>query len=290
MQISKPDSVVIPLKRAGRLFFVDAVIDGESGNLVFDTGATGWVLNRTYFRKHVVSGNQVSSGITGEVDRVEKITVDTIKIPGFTFKGEDASLANLGHIENRRGFKVLGLFGFEKLKNFEVIIDFNNNELRLNPVNKMGNRTDFAATAFRPDCTQKIEISSGIVFVKGAIGGKTLRFCLDTGAETNAISSDAPKSVLTTITITRTMKLSGAGSGSSEVIYGKMNDFMLGDTSLPGMQTIITYLDHLNRAYGLHIDGVLGYDFLMKGTFCINFATKQMGISFIKTKVNENPL
>jgi hypothetical protein len=35
--------------RSGRLFLVDAVIDGVSGNLVFDTGASGLVLNRNIY-------------------------------------------------------------------------------------------------------------------------------------------------------------------------------------------------------------------------------------------------
>ena len=34
-----PDSIIIPLKHAGRLLLVNARVDGEVGNLVFDTGA-----------------------------------------------------------------------------------------------------------------------------------------------------------------------------------------------------------------------------------------------------------
>ncbi len=45
-------SIVIPLKQAGRLFLIEARIDDQEGNLIFDTGATGLVLNRTYFRKY----------------------------------------------------------------------------------------------------------------------------------------------------------------------------------------------------------------------------------------------
>src|SRR5512138_3041409 len=40
----------IPLKRAGRLFMIEVVIDGITGNLIFDTGASKLVLNSTYFR------------------------------------------------------------------------------------------------------------------------------------------------------------------------------------------------------------------------------------------------
>ena len=49
------------------------------------------------------------------------------------------------------------------------------------------------------------------------------------------------------------------------------------------METIITNLDNLSEAYGVQIDGVLGFDFLNKGTVCINFNKKQLGMCFLKT-------
>ena len=277
-----PDSIIIPLKRAGRLFLIEAIIDEEPGNLIFDTGATGLVLNRAYFRNHVRLDNKESTGITGSVGGVDMVTVNEVKISDLSFKYVTAGLADLGHIENRRGIKVLGLFGFDKLKEFEIILDFRHNRLRLNRIDKKGDYMNSFAQLFKPDCIQKIEVSKNVLFVKGMIGGKMLRFCLDTGAETNAVSIDAPKAVLNSITITRTTKLRGTGAIINEVLYGTMNDFMYAGKSLSGMETIITNLDNLSEAYGTHIDGVLGCDFLSQGMFCINFAKKQLGVRFIK--------
>ena len=75
----KSDSVIIPLKRAGRLFLIEARIDDEVGNLVFDTGASGLVINNTYFRNHLKSGGAVSHGITGAVGTVEQISIGQIE-------------------------------------------------------------------------------------------------------------------------------------------------------------------------------------------------------------------
>src|ERR1035437_6155768 len=74
------DSIVIPLKRTGRLFFIEANVDDETGNLVFDTGANGLVLNSTYFRNHVKSGGSISTGITGSVGTVEQISISKIEL------------------------------------------------------------------------------------------------------------------------------------------------------------------------------------------------------------------
>lgn len=278
---TEADSITLPIKRAGRLLMVEANIDGEAGNFIFDTGATSVVLNKTYFREHVVNDNLKSNGITGDVDKVEGITIDRITISDLSFKRVTANLANLGHIENRRGIKILGLFGFNLLRNFEIVIDINNGNMHLYKIDKKGNRLR-TGPVFKPDYIQKFEVSHNVVFVKGMIAGKDLRFCFDTGAETNVISTSAPKTVLQTVSITRKSSLQGAGSTSNQVLFGTMNDFIFGSTQLAPMETIISSMDNLNDAYEVHIDGMLGFNFLTKGIICINFEKNLFGISFNK--------
>ncbi len=275
------DSIDIPLKRAGRLIMVEANVDGEIGNLIFDTGATGIVLNKTYFRDHLSIDNHTSKGITGSLDNADGVIIDHLIISDLSFKGISANMANLGHIENRRGIKILGLFGFSLLRGFEIIIDVNNGKLLLHKTNKKGDRIN-SKYIFKPDYMQKIRISQNIVFLKGIMGGKSLWFCLDSGAETNVISGYAPKEVLKTITINRKSNLNGTGSQINQVLFGIMNDFIFGNTRLSNMETIITNLDHLNEAYDVHINGILGYNFLVKGIICINFEKNQLGICFAK--------
>ena len=280
--MSQNDSVIIPLKRSGNLFLMDAIIDNESGNLVFDSGATGLVLNKTYFRNYVVIDNPASKGITGSVGTIDKVSVDRIKVYDLSFQHVTAQLAELGHIENHRGVKILGLFGFGLIKNFEIVFDPENQELRLYHIDNRGNRINQTTRAFKADYIQKINITNNVIFLKGTIGGKNLRFCFDTGAEANAVTSDAPKTVLNTITINRTSKLRGSGSSMVDVLYGTMNDFMFGNTQLATMVTIVTNIDNLKDAYGVSFDGVLGYDFISNGSFCINFVKNQLGICYLK--------
>jgi len=61
-----------------------------------------------------------------------------------------------------------------------------------------------------------------------------------------------------------------------------MNDFMFGNTQLATMVTIVTNIDNLKEAYGVSFDGVLGYDFISNGSFCINFVKNQLGICYLK--------
>lgn len=276
------DSVIIPLKRAGRLFLIDAKVEDQSGNLVFDTGANGLVLNSTYFRDHVRTAGTSTGGITGAVGKVDRISVGKIEFGQLIYQKLRADLVNLGHIENRRGVKILGLVGFSMMKNLEIIIDAQNSELRLYKLDKSGNRVSLTNSVLKTDHTQKIEGNSNILFLKGSIAGKTLNFCFDTGAETNTISSEANKNILSTLTITRRMELKGAGSAKSEVLFGRMNDFTIGNKQITGMETIVTSLFAMSEAYNTRIDGMLGYSFLEQGTVSINFVKKQFGIQFKK--------
>ena len=280
--LQKADSVVVPLKRAGRLFLIEAKVDGETGNLVFDTGANGLVLNSTYFRNHVKSGGTVSTGITGSDGAVEQVAVGQLEFADIRYTKLTADVANLGHIENRRGAKIIGLIGFSLLRSMEVIIDPRRGELRLYKVDKSGNRVNSGFAPFRPDLTQKIEGNSNILFLTGTVGGKVLNFCFDTGAETNAISSDSNKKVMNTISITHRAALKGAGAAGSEVLFGRMNDFAIGSRKIADMETVITNLDALSEAYGTHIDGMLGSSFIEHGVFCVNFLSGQFGMRFTK--------
>jgi predicted aspartyl protease len=277
------ESVVIPLKRVGKLFLIEGKIDNITGNFLFDTGSAQLVLNSTYFRKYMTTTDEEGGGITGATGAVFRTQVKRLDVAGLVYNDIQADVTDLGHIENRRGVKVLGLFGVCMLKGLEMVIDINHNELRLYRLDKTGNRMAVRTNEFRADVTEKVTFYHNILFVKVTIGGKILDFCLDTGAESNVLNCYASKKVLSTVTILRRSDLMGIGTGEAEVLLGKLNDFVLGQHSIPNMFTIIASLNALSASYGYPIDGMLGYDFFEKGEVCINLVKNEMKISFTKT-------
>ncbi|BDX37585.1 hypothetical protein CYCD_09400 [Tenuifilaceae bacterium CYCD] len=276
--------VNIPLIRAGKLLLIEARIDDQIGNLVFDTGAEGIVLNSTYFRDYVKNESHSSQGVNGSVGSVQNITVDCIDIGDLSFKGIRADLIELGHIENSKGIKILGLFGFRYLRDYEVVIDVNQNQLTLIKVDKKGNRLLNDGKLFTPQKVEPISESNSIVFFTGLMAKKKVKFCLDTGAEISSISSSLSKEILSTVSITRRTKLMGSGSTKKEVLFGVMNEFRFADKDYSGMETILTNLSSLETVYNTQFGGIVGFDFLKKGVFSINIRKKQMGICFTNTK------
>lgn len=279
------ESVTIPLKRVGRLFLIEARIDHIVGNFVFDTGSSKLVLNKTYFRKYIVVDEEVAGGVTGSTEGTGRTTVRSLDIADLHFTGLAADVTSLGHIENRRGVKILGLFGLSLLRNMEIVIDLNHNELRLYRLDKRGYRIGkFDQHKF--DLIQRVEEYNNILLVKAKVGGKDLDFCLDSGAESNVLSSYSSKTVLSTVTILRRSDMVGVASGQSDVLYGMMNDFNLGGRRFPIMKTIITSLDKMSKSYGKVIDGMLGFDFFSQGEISINLVRNEMGICFAKSTDN----
>ena len=275
-------SVTIPLKRVGRLFLIEASIGDQTGNFVFDTGAGKLVLNRTYFRKDLTPVDEPAGGVTGSVEKVYQTRVARLDFNGLHFESVVADVINLGHIENRRVVKILCLLGMCLFRYLEMVIDLRRSELQLYRIDKEGKRISAQKDSISPDVICPVREAGGVVFLQGTIGGKVLDFCLDTGAEANVLSSTASKKVLNTVTITRRSDLTGSGSGQAEVLYGTMNDFMLGRLSLNPMQTMITGMESLAMAYSYPLSGILGYDFFEKGIVCINLVKKELGMYLVQ--------
>lgn len=263
-------SVTLPLKRAGRLLLLEGTLDNTSGNFILDTGSSELVLNETYFRGPIRFNDEEGGGVTGETGSVSHMIVKELSFSELVFRDVSADVIPLGHLENRRGVRILGLLGMSLLKNMEISIDIEMNELQLSLLDKTGSRLDGRPAAEKCDIVQPVEMFRNIIFVKAAIGGKELDFCLDTGAESNVLCAETNKKVLSKVTISRRANLSGSGQGQGEVLFGTLTDFSMGGHSLSPMETIVCCLASMEEKYGYAVDGMLGYDFFAKGRIVIN--------------------
>jgi hypothetical protein len=272
--------ITIPLKRAGNLILVEAVIDSLHGNLILDTGSRGMVLNSIYFRQGWRSGGLAAGGITGTPASVTRTKISTLQISDIAFSDVNADITDLGHIEKARNTKILGFFGLSLLSEFEVVLDLKNSVMELHRIDYYGNRISRQMQQNAFDLDLVVRTSQDVMFLDASIGDRKLTFCLDTGAEANVISSHLPSKVLNTISIFRRSSLKGVGSQSVEVLYGIMNDFSIAGKQIHGMQTIITNLSAMSESYNIRIDGMLGCDFFEKGIFCMNLKKKNLRISF----------
>ncbi|MFN8243278.1 MAG: pepsin/retropepsin-like aspartic protease family protein [Ferruginibacter sp.] len=278
---SDSSSCIIPFTRAGNLILVKAKVDGTTGNFILDTGAPGLVLNITYFRSHSVSeeNSEEQRGITGTVGEVKKAEIADIGFGCIKAGRITADIVSLSHLENTKGVRIFGLLGLSLLKQFEVIIDYENNELQINRVPGSGSLANPANTVSGKEVDIiPIQIWDNKIVTNTSVGGKKLRLIIDSGAESNLLDGRLPAKVLDSVDITKRIMLNGAGARRVEALYGNLHRLMLGDAVFFNLPVIVTNLANTCLADNSCADGILGYDFLSLHKIGFNFVNNKMYI------------
>lgn len=272
----------IPFTRAGNLIVIKAKVDSLEGNFIIDTGAPGLVLNLTYFRDYPITGDSGAeqSGITGTSSTVMKTTAGNVSFGTFSFAKTDADLANLGHIENTKGIKILGLLGLEFFKECEMIIDYESNIIHLEHITKKTEPV-FTNAMLKDQSAYSIvpfDIMDNRIITTTELGGKKLKMIIDCAAESNILNSKLPNKLMESVTITKRVKLTGSGSKQVEALYGAVSNMKIGGTEISALPVLITNLENTCFSYNGCIDGVLGFDFLSLHKIGFNFVKHKMYI------------
>lgn len=187
-----------------------------------------------------------------------------------------ADLSDLGHIENYRNIKILGLLGVSLFTSYEMVIDLYHDVIYLNKPGMDEIVPEKDKPVKSPIFKVPFTLTHDIITVETTIAEKKLVFCLDTGAETNALSKRLPRKVMQTFNVTKRLPLLGTGGSRAEVLLGTVDEITVGGKSFKKMHAAITDLDELGYAYGRPIHGILGNNFLVKGVVSINFVKKEL--------------
>ena len=276
-----PGSCVIPFSRAGNLILIRGRADTTEGNFILDTGAPGLILNLTYFRDYpaTTDAGEEQSGITGSVASVKKTQVGRFTFGCIKAEAVAADLVNLGHLENTKGIRILGLIGLAQLKQLELIIDYENSELH---ISRAAKKTASEKNALLADTsaysTVPIEIWNHKLVTRTMMAGKKLRLMIDSGAESNLLDSRLPDKIFDNVEILRRIQLAGTGEKKVEALYGNLNNLQIGSRNTGILPVIITNLEKTCLADNSCIDGILGFDFLSLHKIGFNFVTNKMYI------------
>lgn len=270
-------TLVIPIKRIQNLIVIEARVDTILGNFILDTGSPLLVLNKTYFRKGWDTNSSAANAAGQSVTPVMRTSVNDFAIRELYFENLPADLNDLGHIENHRGIKILGLLGVSLFTSFEMVIDVHKSVMYLHRLDDKGiiPEKERIVTS-EPTLKIPFKLMRNIITLDVTIAGKKLVFCVDTGAEANALSNRLPEKILESFSVSKRMILVGTGGARTEVLLGTVDEMIVGERSFKNMHAAITRLDDLGKAYGRTIDGILGSNFLVKGIISINFVTKEL--------------
>lgn len=273
---------IIPFTRAGKLILVQGRADTTEGNFILDTGSPGLVLNNTYFREYPIiePHNSSRQSITGEAGQTQQTVVKRFRLGNYSYIQAQAELVNLGHLEQSKGVKILGLLGVSLFKQCEMIIDYERNLIHLHHINRK--ERNIYQHAMLNDSSKYIvypmDIKDNRILVKTNIGNRDLQFVIDYAAETNIIDGRLPDKILDSVEITGRIMLAGAGSRRIEALSGDLSSLRVGRLQITGLPVVITNLE--NTCFGgiNCINGVLGYDFLSRYKLAFNFIKRKLYI------------
>lgn len=270
----------LPFSKAGNLILIKAKADSTEGNFVLDTGCPGLVLNLTYFRDYprTQDADEDGKGITGSIAAIEHTTIADFSFGGKKEINIKADLVNLGHIENSKQVKILGLIGIGFLHDCELIIDYENNLLLFHVAHKK--ETKNYQSKFVSDTTKcsiiPFEIFDSRIIIKTDVEGKKLKLLIDCAAEVNVLDSRLPGSFFDNFSVLGKITLRGAGISKVEAVKGELKEFNVAKKKLINMPFIVTNLEKTCFSYGGCVDGVLGFDFLSLQKVGFNFITNKL--------------
>jgi hypothetical protein len=281
------ESMAIPFRVVHNLIIIEAEVDGQAGNFVFDTGTPYLVLNQTYFRDYPNKKSaQKTTGITGIMREKTTIVVGDLNIRQLKFRNILADMLPLGHIENVRGIKILGLIGLNLFRQFEIVVDIPKSVIFLYALDKKGNYLGSGPTPFTPTNTGTYQLLNAIniIAIEGQCGGKKLKLCIDTAAEYSVIHSGSGKTIMRQVQIEKRTSLIGADGGKAEVMMGRLKSLWLGNRQIEDLKVIIVNLDQMAKGFDYPVDGMLGFDFLKRGKLRINMIKKVLQIEYLKAQ------
>ncbi len=265
----------VPFRLAGNLLLIKATINGQSGDFILDTGAPELILNQSYFQGVRVPWEQISIvGLHGHGSEAMRFPVHGFAIGGLEIKQQYALSVDLKTVERVKGISLLGIIGYSVLKDFEILFDFDFQELTLTPVKNK--KTPTVSDAGKPLVVFDLHLSGHIPYLVARVGKKKLRMGLDSGAEVNVLRQRANKKAKVDLDGARFLQIKSISHKQQTAKVGVLPNMAIdGFATGPLEMTVLGALP-LNQSLSIDLDGLLGIPFLKKGKMALNYKRQKL--------------
>lgn len=278
----------IPFKVIDQLIIVEVEILDEVGDFIVDTGSETLILNSVHFkptRKYGDDGEQ-KSGVNDNIEDVKEKHLNLLSINTINLEKLNADVIDLSHIEQTKKIKLLGIIGYDVLKDFEIFIDTYLNQLTLTKIDKKGNKLSDKVYAETIEDSIDFKLKKHTIILDAYVGDNKVEFGLDTAAEYNQINKNLNSDILEYFYLSGELKLTGASGKKKNVLAGKLYRVKLNDSIYFGpMKTVLSNLRKMNIAFGTNLDGILGFEFFKQKRTIINYRKKKL--YFIANPITE---
>lgn len=287
LTLARPDGVVeVPFRRAENAIVVDAIVNGRSVSLVFDTGFSGTVVLSDSLDIGKASGSIRMRDFVGEFEaKTVKIKSLQLGSKPIDIAGKEVIQQPLGHISSGYGVHCDGLMGLAVIKDYVTEINFEKNKFIFHPkTTDLSARTPDNKRTFLAKMLMTGE--SSIEMTTLASTGKKMTLALDTG---NAFYATTHKDVLERVGLwesgktAKFQRMSGVASGATASW-----SFRMKDVTIFGVPVKESYWDVIDAPSGsAEGDGTVGYGFLQNFNITFDYDRRRVWFENFTGKVAE---
>lgn len=271
---SEQEIITIPIEIRNKIPIAQAIINEESRTFIIDNGSPRLILNSKYFATENDGEKSISNaqGVNTSISNMDIVQIEEFDFYGIKIKGSNVLVMDIAHLEQELETEIYGLIGYEVYKDYDMLFDYANNVLTLIKPNAT---EEYLGTHYQQSKIEKclIEIRGHIPTVKGKIGETEVDFGIDCGAGSNLLNNTFYASMKKHISKLENIDLSGAGE-TRNVKAGTLKEISIGKKKFQDIHTVFNDMSHLNTAYKLLLDGLVGYEILSKQKILLSFRNK----------------
>jgi hypothetical protein len=248
------------------LIFFPARVDGRQGNFILDTGAPSLLLNH---RGETERASLATTGLGagGEVELANQ-RVRSFKMGGQEMGSRWALALDLRSMENRTGQRIDGFVGYDLISKGELRIDYPNRNFRL-----LSSERKPLERGKSPLAMLRFSFIDHLPVVELKMGGKILRFVIDTGAGKNLID---PQYAVLGVPTNRKINIQGLDGGQATLEVCQMPAPERLPVTAEQLQFVAMDLSHLQSPGHAPIAGIIGADFLAKYCVGIDYRRRKL--------------
>lgn len=265
---------ILPLNRVGNLIHIQASAGQQEGAFLIDTGYRGVLLNGKYFKG--TPCDLVLQGSNGLGGRLSITEVD-LKLGLILVQGHKAHIGDLNRLEKSIGIPLLGILGSTIFEDFELMIDYLNNDLVLIRLDEFGEKMVLLPGVSPPTDTLSFGFKGHLPVIEVQIGDQDMQLGIDSGAASNLFRSNSWSDLEPFLWGHHEPYLSGLGNMRRKTKAGMISDMQLEGIPFRSMRTLFSNIGHINRdLVGPNVDGILGYEFLKQYRMSFNYRKQKL--------------
>lgn len=256
-----------------------AVVERKEGFLVLDTGAPSLVLNERYFNdKKNIDPHIKAADYNGSVE-IAKARYTALKIGALPFENERALVIDLQHHKAARSFILLGLAGSSLFESYELVFDYEKNEILFFDLDKSGKIKDASFSGYLPEIIVPIKLKGHMPYLEITVDETTLRLGLDTGAEITLIHPKHKRRLAPHLMPNGSIRLLGVGKENAETELWKLYNVRCSFLLFKAMNVAFIDFRQFNEMLpGTSLDGILGAEFISQFLMAVNTKKKELHI------------